>query len=603
MIRRIKPLLAPPAFADEEQTRLAGLLNIILLTILTAALAIQLLLLPVDLVQSRPPTLSMPVIAALVVSVGLLIVVRRGHVRFASVTLALALLALTTLAIVTSGGVFSPSVGGYMLAIIAAGLLLSGRAALVCAILALANLLGVSYAEASGLLTIGPNSTPAWITYTALFMITALFLSLASTSIRDALARARRHEEALTASNRELQAIRASLEIQVAQRTHGLETIAALSERLNAILDFEQLLVELVNRVQERFGYYHVHIYLLDDQHETLVVAEGTGQAGAEMKEQGHHIPLAARASLVARAARAGQIVRVDNVRETAGWLPNPHLPDTYAEMAVPISVEGRVVGVLDVQSDQLAGLDEGDASLLRSLANQVAVALRNARLFAQSQSALAEARAAQERYLQQAWEKSKLALIRGERQYIQPGAPPLSKPLMAEAKRQALAQPAPALVTLDPQGAPISPPGEPQSPPSGEPGGAREDQQTGLQSIVAPVAIAGQTIGALQLHKAGRDHSALPWTGDDLAFVQAVLDQVAQTAETLRLFAETRQHAAREQAIREVTDRLRAATSLDTLIKTAAEELGRRFSADYARVDLGVDASPAEAPPGDEPP
>jgi GAF domain-containing protein len=578
MISRIKPLLAPPAFADEEQTRLAGLLNIILLTILTAALAIQLLLLLVDLTQARSPTLSMPVVIALVVSLGLLLLVRRGHVRFASVTLALALIGLTTLAIVTAGGLFSPAAGGYMLAIIAAGLLLSGRAALLCAILALANLLGVSYAEATGLVTIGPSPTPDWITYTALFMVTALLLNLASTSIDHALERARHNEEALAASNRQLQAIRASLELQVAQRTHGLETIAALSERLNAILDFEPLLVELVNRVQERFGYYHVQVYLLDDRAENLVVAEGTGPAGAEMKTQGHRIRLAARTSLVARAARTGEIVRVDNVRETAGWLPNPRLPDTYAEMAVPISLEGRVVGVLDVQADQIAGLDEGDASLLRSLANQVAVTLRNARLFAQSQTALAEARAAQERYLQQAWEKSKLALRTGERQYIQPGAPLLSQPLIAEAKRQALAQPGPALVALDPQ--------EPD-----------------LKSIVAPVAIAGQTIGALQLHQAGNAGPAQPWTDQDLALVQAVLDQVAQSAETLRLFQETRQHASREQGIREVTDKLRAATSLDALIRTAAEELGRRFSAEYALVDLGIDHSEAKATPGNEPP
>ena len=104
------------------------------------------------------------------------------------------------------------------------------------------------------------------------------------------------------------------------------------------------------------------------DPVENLVVAAGTGEAGAEMKAKGHSIRLDARTSLVARAARSGEIVRVDDVREAEDWLPNPLLPHTCSEMAVPIILEGGVVGVLDVQEDKIVGLDEGDANLLRSL-------------------------------------------------------------------------------------------------------------------------------------------------------------------------------------------------------------------------------------------
>jgi len=182
-----------------------------------------------------------------------------------------------------------------------------------------------------------------------------------------------------------------NLEQQVQQRTRRLEVSASLSEQLNALLDFNQLLVALVNQIKLNFNYYHVHIYLLDFDSQYLVMSEGTGEAGREMKRQGHEIALTAPASLVAQAARQAQIVSVVNVREVANWLANPLLPDTYAEMAVPIIREGQVVGVLDVQSDKIAGLDEGDANLLRSLAGQVAVAMSNARLFAQNQAALQE--------------------------------------------------------------------------------------------------------------------------------------------------------------------------------------------------------------------
>ncbi len=202
----------------------------------------------------------------------------------------------------------------------------------------------------------------------------------------------------------QLQASFATLEEQVVARTQRLETVATLSGQLNVILDLDRLLNELVNQVKECFDYYHVQVFILDtpphdegSQGENLVMSAGTGKAGATMKAAGYHIPLDAAMSLVARAARSGQVVGVDNVHEVPDWLPNPLLPNTSSEMAVPIIAEGKVVGVLDVQSDEIAGLDEGDASLLRSLANQVAVAIQNAFLYREAQRELTERQQAQQ--------------------------------------------------------------------------------------------------------------------------------------------------------------------------------------------------------------
>jgi signal transduction histidine kinase len=173
-----------------------------------------------------------------------------------------------------------------------------------------------------------------------------------------------------------------TLEQRVVDRTERLEMIAVVGERLTSILNLETLLVEIVNQVKENFNYYHVHIYLLDAEREKLVVAAGTGETGKEMVAQGHNIAVAAPTSLVARAARRREIVHVDDVRQASDWLPNAFLPDTHSEMAVPIIAEDEVIGVLDVQSDKVAGLDKGDMDLLRSLANQLAVALTNAQLY-----------------------------------------------------------------------------------------------------------------------------------------------------------------------------------------------------------------------------
>ncbi len=182
-----------------------------------------------------------------------------------------------------------------------------------------------------------------------------------------------------------------------AEKAAALRTVATVSYRLTSILELSDLLHQVVILTKENFNYYHVHIYLLNQAHDTLMMAEGYGQAGAEMKQQGHYIPLDMPTSLVAQAARSSEIVVVDNVRETPDWLPNPLLPDTYSEMAVPIVVNEQIVGVLDVLSDRVAGLDEGDANLLRSLANQVAVALNNARLFEQLQQRATELAKAKE--------------------------------------------------------------------------------------------------------------------------------------------------------------------------------------------------------------
>ncbi len=175
------------------------------------------------------------------------------------------------------------------------------------------------------------------------------------------------------------------------KHTQQLETIVEISQRLTSKLDVSELVRDVVERVAKGFNFYHTTIYLLDDMHQDLIVAEGTGSVGKQMKARGHSISLAASKSLVAQAARSGEIVMVDDVQERSNWLPNPLLPHTRSEMTVPIIVEKQVVGVLDVQDDQVASFDEADAKLMRSLANQVAVALTNANLFEQTQRALAE--------------------------------------------------------------------------------------------------------------------------------------------------------------------------------------------------------------------
>ena len=189
--------------------------------------------------------------------------------------------------------------------------------------------------------------------------------------------------------NRELEAMSTGLEQRVVERTKALETSAEVSRRLAAVLNPNQLAGEVVNEIRNAFNYYYAQIYLFDDTEESLVLRAGTGEAGRAMLERGHSLPKGR--GLVGRAAENNQSVLVPDTSADPDWLPNEFLPDTKAEAAIPIAVGDQVLGVLDVQDDVANDIDEGDVTLLESLAGQVAISLRNAELYNRAEIARLE--------------------------------------------------------------------------------------------------------------------------------------------------------------------------------------------------------------------
>jgi putative methionine-R-sulfoxide reductase with GAF domain len=239
-----------------------------------------------------------------------------------------------------------------------------------------------------------------------LTLLATLFLSnrlsrplIALTSTAEELARGNLNAEATVQGRDEIGVLAAtfnnmagqlrdlvgSLEQRVASRTKALTTSMEVSRRLATVTSTRQLATEVVEQVKAAFDYYHAHIYFFDEAGENLVMTGGTGEAGATMLARGHKLPRGR--GLVGRAAETNSPVLVPDVTQEVGWLPNPLLPETRAEVAIPISVGTNVFGVLDVQQNVVNGLGEDDVRLLESLAAQTAVSYQNARVFEESRS------------------------------------------------------------------------------------------------------------------------------------------------------------------------------------------------------------------------
>jgi GAF domain-containing protein len=180
---------------------------------------------------------------------------------------------------------------------------------------------------------------------------------------------------------------------ELAQRANQLETVATLSTTASTVLDPDKLLQDVVDLTKERFGLYHAHIYLTDEAGQTLLLANGAGEIGRKMVAEQHAIPVNEEYSQIAHAAREQKAIIIDDVQSQPGFLPNPLLPDTRSEMTVPMIIGDKVIGVFDVQSNNLKGFSKEDASVYTTLAAQVAVALQNARLYVEQAATVTQLR------------------------------------------------------------------------------------------------------------------------------------------------------------------------------------------------------------------
>jgi nitrate/nitrite-specific signal transduction histidine kinase len=182
-----------------------------------------------------------------------------------------------------------------------------------------------------------------------------------------------------------------TLEDQVAERVRDISLASDVSRDVTRELDSAFLLQNVVDRTASVFSLYHVSVFLYNAKEKTLYLQRGTGDVGAKMLAAGKQFAVGDK-GLVPQAAQKREAVLANDVQQSVVHLPNPLLPETRAELAIPMLFRDQLIGVLDLQARTVNRFHDEDVNILKTLAEQIATAVRNAQLFEEVQRALHEA-------------------------------------------------------------------------------------------------------------------------------------------------------------------------------------------------------------------
>jgi GAF domain-containing protein/HAMP domain-containing protein len=399
----------------------------------------------------------------------------------------------------------------------------------------------------------------------------------------------------------ELEQLYAGLERQVAerttalaQRTRQMEAAARVARGAAEIRDVEELLQETVDLISDHFDFYHAGIFLLDERSEYVVLRAASSEGGQRMLARDHRLRVASPivpaggaspgtgaasgpTGIVGYVAGFGEPRIALDVGTDAVFFDNPDLPNTRSEMGLPLKTRDQVIGVLDVQSTQAAAFSDEDVAVLQTMADQVALAIDNARLLEESQHALYELEALYGRQVRQAWREQADQQV--AYRYTGLGVEPAS----ASVDPEAFAAQAGLRTGTGAGSGSI----QDQAPRQDWPVIVEDgDGGTVQRRMVAPIQLRRQTIGSIVLCQ---DPEGVDWSDEEIALVEEMSTQIGLALENAQLLEQTRQRAEQERIVANITAHVRASMDPETILQTAVRELGAALGTDRAFVHLGA--------------
>jgi GAF domain-containing protein len=494
----------------------------------------------------------------------------RGKVTMAKAIIPAAMLITITVVALSADSIHDISIIAFPLILIAATLLQGKRAVIATTPLAVIALLILGILDMLGLSKspfAAQTGVDELLIGVLLLLTGSAFLHLLTSRLHAVIQKAQQNELAQVNANQELKDFQASLEERVHERTSELtqrsmeleqisnlahrraaqfEAVTQVTQDITSIRDLQDLLPRIASVISKTFGFYHVGVFLLDEVNEYAVLTATNSDGGNKMLARHHRLRVGEQ-GIVGNVTSTGKPRIAMDVGADAVFFDNPELPDTHSEMALPLLSSNRVIGALDVQSTDTGAFGEEDIRMLSVLANQVSLAIENARLFEETRRALAESEAVSRQIIREAWKKLPTEQKLLGYRYSLTGAAPLHKPLVSLDVRK----------------------------------GKVKSTPTEAARVVIPIELRGETIGSLVVQSP--DSTAL--NQDQIDLIKAVAERVAISAENARLFDETTRRAERERTVSDITGKIRSVNDPQTMIQIAIEELRNALGA--SRVEI----------------
>ena len=319
---------------------------------------------------------------------------------------------------------------------------------------------------------------------------------------------------------------RDNLENSVTERTQLLQKVNRVGRSITAILDPNELLNHAVFLISDELECYYTAIFIIDATNQWAELRAATGDAGRVLIENKHHLNINGKSAV-------GTAIRVKQARFTVDGgtdsvrSDNPLLPYTRSQIALPLAIGDRVIGALELHSTKENAFLQQDADAYQNMANQISIAIENSRLFTESQQSLAEMSATQQQYLKGAW----LSLAADQKLEYAVG----------------------------------------------------DSETIEKQEIEIPLTLRDQIIGQINMS------SANDWTPEQKNLIESVAIQAALALENARLVEESQSIATRERLVNEITSKVWASTTIDSILQTTVRELGRALEAAEVNIEVSM--------------